>query len=56
MSHEGAAPRTTVRHMFRRMTKKKQTKRKQKERRIYLTFAFSERHVTASRSRVTVKR
>jgi len=32
------------------MTKKtKKTKRKQKQRRIYLTFAFSERHVTASR-------
>ena len=28
----------------------KQTKRKQKQRRIYLTFAFSESHVTASRS------
>jgi len=28
----------------------KQTKCKQKQRRIYLTFAFSEGHVTASRS------
>ena len=28
----------------------KQTKRKQKRRRIYLTFALSEGHVTASRS------
>jgi len=26
---------------------KKQTKRKQKQRRIYLTYAFSERHVTS---------
>jgi len=28
-------------------TPKKQTKRKQKQHRIYLTFAFSERHVTS---------
>jgi len=30
-------------------TLKKQTKRKQKQHRIYLTFAFSERHVTSPR-------
>ena len=32
------------------VTSKKQTKRKEKQRGIYLTFAFSEGHVTASRS------
>jgi len=37
------------------VTTKKQTKRKQKQRRTYLTFAFSEGHMTASRSpRVTL--
>jgi len=51
MSHSGR--RTTVCHMFCRMTKKtkkKQTKLKQKQRRIYLTFAFSKRHVTVKRN------
>jgi len=32
------------------VTSTKQTKHKQKQRRIYLTFAFSEGHMTASRS------
>jgi len=50
MSHEGAVPRTTVCHVLSYDKKtKKRTKRKQTQRRIYLTFAFSERHVTVKR-------
>ena len=45
MSHDGA--RTTVCHMFCRMTKKTNKNKQNVRRRIYLTFAFSERHVTA---------
>jgi len=47
MSHEGETVFNKNTYGNVKENKQKQTKRKEQQRRIYLTFAFSEHHVTA---------